>query len=293
MRKKELSYEGIIHSSWRKKILLKVNVILIPIFVLITLLLISISYGGFDTSDRGPRAPPGGSPIENIIGVTELFFWLELFIVIVPYLIIMIILSISLSTYIKNYTFELAESSIIIQHGVFTKTKASIPYIQIQNISIVSGIFDRIFKLYTVKVETAARGGSTSSSTIIRLQPEGHIPGIKEPNIIEDKINQMINRLSHFPSELEDKIFKPEELAFDNFISYILSKMREGEELKTNIKELREKINLTSSQLAEKVGVPLQTIKYLEDGKYNPSLSLAYKIAKVLNCKVEDLFQLA
>jgi len=44
MRKKEFSYEGIIHASWRKKILLKVNVFLIPIFGLITLLLISISY---------------------------------------------------------------------------------------------------------------------------------------------------------------------------------------------------------------------------------------------------------
>ena len=38
-------------------------------------------------------------------------------------------------------------------------------------------------------------------------------------------------KYSAVPSGLEDKIFKPEELAFDNFISYILSKMREGEKL--------------------------------------------------------------
>ena len=103
----------------------------------------------------------------------------------------------------------------------------------------------------------------------------------------------MMKKLSKFPSELEEKLFKPEELAFDNFISYILSKMHEGKELKTNIKELREKMNISSIQLAEKVGVTTQTIQFLEEGRYNPSLSLAYKIARVLNYKIEDLFQLA
>ena len=68
--------------------------------------------------------------------------------------------------------------------------------------------------------------------------------------------------------------------------------MREGEKLKTSIKERRESANLTAANLAEKVGVPIDTIKYLEEGKYNPSLAVAYKIAKVLNCKIEDLFKL-
>jgi len=103
----------------------------------------------------------------------------------------------------------------------------------------------------------------------------------------------MIKKHSQFPGVLDNNIFKPEDLAFDNFISYILSKMREGERLRTNIKELREQMNMSSAQLAEKVGVPVQTINYLEEGKYNPSLSLAYKIANVLKCKIEDLFQMA
>jgi len=50
---------------------------------------------------------------------------------------------------------------------------------------------------------------------------------------------------------------------------------------------------LTAANLAERVGVPINTIKYLEEGKYNPSLAVAYKIAEVLNCKIEDLFKLA
>jgi len=60
--------------------------------------------------------------------------------------------------------------------------------------------------------------------------------------------------------------------------------------MKTKIKELREKRNLTQEALAEKVDVTRQTILFLEKGKYNPSLRLAYKIVKVLNSKIEEVF---
>ncbi|MGV9199519.1 MAG: helix-turn-helix domain-containing protein, partial [Promethearchaeia archaeon] len=180
----------------------------------------------------------------------------------------------------------------VITHGVFNQTRATIPYSRIQNINIVTGVFDRIFDTYTVKVETAGSAAAAASAQSGVIRPEGYIPGIKDPHIVERKIKEMMTRYAQVPSGLEDKIFKPEELAFDNFISYILSKIREGEALKTSIKELREKKNLSTSQLAEKVGVPLQTINYLEEGKYNPSLTLAYKIAEVLECQIEDLFKM-
>jgi len=60
--------------------------------------------------------------------------------------------------------------------------------------------------------------------------------------------------------------------------------------MKTKIKELREKRNLTQEGLAEKVDVTRQTILFLEKGKYNPSLRLAYRIAKMLNSKIEEIF---
>ena len=60
--------------------------------------------------------------------------------------------------------------------------------------------------------------------------------------------------------------------------------------MKTKIRELREKRNLTQEALAEKVDVTRQTILFLERGKYNPSLRLAYRIARVLNSKIEDVF---
>lgn len=60
--------------------------------------------------------------------------------------------------------------------------------------------------------------------------------------------------------------------------------------MKTRIKELREKHGLTQEALAEKVDVTRQTILFLEKGKYNPSLRLAYKIAQVFNSKIEEVF---
>lgn len=60
--------------------------------------------------------------------------------------------------------------------------------------------------------------------------------------------------------------------------------------MQTRIKEFRTKLNLTQEELAEKVGVRRETIVFLEKGKYNPSLKLAYDIAKVLDVRIEELF---
>ncbi|MDZ4170947.1 MAG: helix-turn-helix transcriptional regulator [Methanobacteriaceae archaeon] len=53
---------------------------------------------------------------------------------------------------------------------------------------------------------------------------------------------------------------------------------------------MRAKYDLTQAQLAEKVGVRRETIVFLEKGKYNPSLKLAYLIARVLEADIEDIF---
>jgi len=69
-----------------------------------------------------------------------------------------------------------------------------------------------------------------------------------------------------------------------------MSVVIEGSPMKTRIKELREKHNLTQEALADKVDVTRQTILFLEKGKYNPSLRLAYKISRVLKSKIEEVF---
>ena len=60
--------------------------------------------------------------------------------------------------------------------------------------------------------------------------------------------------------------------------------------IKTRIKELRARYDLTQDELAELVGVTRQTMLYLEKGKYNPSLLLAYKVAKALKSSIQEVF---
>ena len=60
--------------------------------------------------------------------------------------------------------------------------------------------------------------------------------------------------------------------------------------METRIKELRDEKGLTQQQLADIVDVTRQTILFLEKGKYNPSLRLAWMIAQVFEKPIEDVF---
>lgn len=60
--------------------------------------------------------------------------------------------------------------------------------------------------------------------------------------------------------------------------------------MQNRIKELRAKHKLTQSDLALKVGVRRETIVFLEKGKYNPSLKLAYDISRVFELTIEEIF---
>jgi len=60
--------------------------------------------------------------------------------------------------------------------------------------------------------------------------------------------------------------------------------------MKTRMRELREEHGLTQEALAEKVDVTRQTILFMEKGKYNPSLRLAWKISAVLGRPIEEIF---
>jgi putative transcriptional regulator len=60
--------------------------------------------------------------------------------------------------------------------------------------------------------------------------------------------------------------------------------------LRTRMKELREEQGLTQEGLAKLVDVTRQTILFMEKGKYNPSLRLAWKIARVFDRPLEEVF---
>ena len=61
-------------------------------------------------------------------------------------------------------------------------------------------------------------------------------------------------------------------------------------ELKTKIQELRKQNKVTQEELALALGVTRQTIISLENGKYNASLQLAFKISRFFGKSIEDIF---
>lgn len=60
--------------------------------------------------------------------------------------------------------------------------------------------------------------------------------------------------------------------------------------MKNNIKVLRKELGLRQEDMANALGVTRQTINAIENEKYNPTLELAMKLAKLLNTTVEELF---
>ena len=60
--------------------------------------------------------------------------------------------------------------------------------------------------------------------------------------------------------------------------------------MNNRIKELRKQKKITQDELAKAVEVTRQTIISLENGKYNASLQLAYKIARYFGTNIEDVF---
>jgi putative transcriptional regulator len=60
--------------------------------------------------------------------------------------------------------------------------------------------------------------------------------------------------------------------------------------IENSIAELRNKLNLTQQDLAEAVDVTRATIIALEKGSYNPSLELAFRLAKFFKINIDKLF---
>ena len=62
--------------------------------------------------------------------------------------------------------------------------------------------------------------------------------------------------------------------------------------LLNNLEELRKSANLTQQNLSDNAEVSRKSINAIENGVYVPSTVFALKIAKILKCKVEDIFKL-
>lgn len=63
-----------------------------------------------------------------------------------------------------------------------------------------------------------------------------------------------------------------------------------GDRLKNRLEELRKARGIRQEELADALGVSRQTIGSLENGRYNPSILLAFKLARYFNRQIEDIF---
>ena len=61
--------------------------------------------------------------------------------------------------------------------------------------------------------------------------------------------------------------------------------------MKNRLKVFRAMHDLTQEALASKLGVTRQTVVSIENGRYDPSIGLAFRIAKLFNVHIEDIFE--
>jgi putative transcriptional regulator len=61
--------------------------------------------------------------------------------------------------------------------------------------------------------------------------------------------------------------------------------------MKNRLKVLRAERDWSQAQLAELLNVSRQTVNALETGRYDPSLPLAFKLAALFDCRIEDVFK--
>ena len=61
--------------------------------------------------------------------------------------------------------------------------------------------------------------------------------------------------------------------------------------MENQIKTRRKELGLSQEELARRCGVTRQTINAIENDKYDPTLSLAFSLARELQCSVDGLFQ--
>ncbi|HEX7046311.1 MAG TPA: helix-turn-helix transcriptional regulator [Gammaproteobacteria bacterium] len=61
--------------------------------------------------------------------------------------------------------------------------------------------------------------------------------------------------------------------------------------MNNRIKVLRAERDWTQQDLADRIEVSRQTVNAIEKGKYDPSLPVAFRIAQIFDCRIEDVFQ--
>ena len=71
---------------------------------------------------------------------------------------------------------------------------------------------------------------------------------------------------------------------------YVKEALHRDDAMKNRIEEIRKEKGIRQDELGKMLGVSRQTISSLENGRYNPSIMLAHKIAVLFGMSIEDVF---
>jgi len=118
------------------------------------------------------------------------FFIVFLVVLILVPLIAFLIGSFWANKWWENFSFELENEGVRINAGVITKTQKFIPYKKIQDLTIVSGFWERKYGLSTIQIETAGTAASYRGVAF----PEGIIPGLRDPEPIMNEIRARMEK---------------------------------------------------------------------------------------------------
>lgn len=91
--------------------------------------------------------------------------------------------------YVSTLRYTITDTEVIAKKGIITKTEKYVPYRTITNIDLKAGVFDRIFNLYTLEIQTA--GNSPS-----KIGPEEKLVGLVEGDEIRETILERIRLLN-------------------------------------------------------------------------------------------------
>jgi uncharacterized membrane protein YdbT with pleckstrin-like domain len=105
-------------------------------------------------------------------------------------IIIMICAAILSIFYVRGIEYQVGEREVIVKKGIINKMEKHIPFRTITNISSRYGVYDRIFGIGTVQIETAGKSGAQTG-------PEEKIEGI--PNFLEvrDEVLEVLRQFRH------------------------------------------------------------------------------------------------
>lgn len=147
------------------------------------------------------------------------FQFLVLFLAFACSLILMPIVLVSLTLYIRNMEFIVHGDEIIVKKGFINKTVKYCPFRTITNVSTNVGVFDRLFEIGCINIQTAGAGGMTRT-------PEEKLEGLKVYGEIREYIVLQLRHFTHSPTISTEHDFDGSKDLFHNNILVELKEIK-------------------------------------------------------------------